>query len=82
MTSVEDRQIRREVTWVATWDEAVALLDMERWQSLPAITVQPEFRKQVWVEARKRLPVGASTPDLRNARLLARWREQCEVEDD
>jgi hypothetical protein len=78
---LDEPEIRREVSWVATWDEALALLDMERWQRLPAIRVHPEFRTRVWVEARKRLPVDASTPDSRNARLLARWREKCEIED-
>jgi hypothetical protein len=77
---VDEPEIRREANWVDTWEEALTLLDKEGWLRLPPIRVHPEFRARVWEEVQQRLGTDARTPNQRTERLLAGWRECCEID--
>jgi hypothetical protein len=68
------REIRRVRKTVESWNEALAMLDQQRWMNLSPVMVHPEFRAKVWDAARTRLG-----EDPKNAGRLDRWRDRCDI---
>jgi hypothetical protein len=48
--------------WVATWSEAITLLDRNPWAQLIPLSVHADFRQDVLVEVTRRLLAGSSPP--------------------
>jgi hypothetical protein len=63
-----------ELVWVATWAEAMALMDRNPWAMLHPKMVHPEFKADVLVEATQRL---MANPSPRTSQSLDRWLEVC-----
>ena len=70
----DQREIRRESKVAESWDDALALLDQQRWMNLSPVMVHPKFRAQVWDAVRTRLG-----QDPRNAGIQDRWRDRCDI---
>ena len=71
----DQREIRRATRAVESWEDAVALLDQQRWMNLSPVMVDPEFRGKVWNAVMTRLG-----KDPKNADRLDRWRDRCDIE--
>lgn len=76
---LDEPEIRHESGWLENWEEALAELDRQGWQRLPAVMVHPEFRARVWAAIESRLRAETDQPE-RAARLLASWRFRCEID--
>lgn len=63
-----------EPIWVATWDEAVALLDRNPWAQLVPLSVHEEFRDEVLFEVTRRL---MTAPSPRAESQMDRWLKVC-----
>jgi hypothetical protein len=61
-------------TWVSSWDEALALLDLNPWAQLWPLVVHREFRRDVLVAVSQRL---LDAPGTRRDELNARWLAVC-----
>jgi hypothetical protein len=60
--------------WVATWGEAMALLDRYPWAQLHPLSVQAEFQADVLVEVTRRL---LDAPVTRRDQRMAQWFTVC-----
>jgi hypothetical protein len=60
--------------WVATWGEAIALLDCYSWAQLVPLTVHADFHADVLVEVTRRL---LSEPSGRRDQRMAQWLRVC-----
>ena len=63
-----------EPMWVATWNEAIALLDRNPWAQLVPLSVHADFRDEVLFEVTRRLLAERS---LRAESQMDRWLEVC-----
>ena len=70
---LEEQEILHASDLVATWEEALVLLDRYPWTRLSPREVHPEFRHAVWAAVEKRYAGDSPEAD------LDRWHERCEI---
>jgi hypothetical protein len=63
-----------EPVWVASWTEAIALLDRNPWAQLVPLSVHAYFRQDVLVEVTRRL---LAEPSCRSGSQMDRWLKVC-----